>query len=249
MANTYEALLKAQKEHKIRQEENRVLDSKGTSKARRPISLQVPFSLEEEYYKMKQRLAIALPKTRSKALLFSSRSRGEGATSSLLGFALTIAKGNERVLIVDSNFRNPALHDCMGVEKRKGFVEMIMGECTLEDAVETTRVNNLKVITAGIQHSKPFSLLESASMDTLIAQMKAGADWVLFDSSPINLYSESVALASKMDGIIMVVQAEKTRWEAAQAAKKQIEDSRGNVLGVILNRRKMYIPGWAYRFI
>ncbi len=249
MANTYEALLKAEKEHKIRQEENRVLDSKSKSKAGKPVSLQIPFSLEEEYYRMKQRLVIALPKANKKALLFSCCSRGEGATSILLGFAITIAKGNERVLLVDSNFRNPALHDCMGIEKRKGFVEMILGECTLQEAMKTTRVNNLKVITAGIQHSNPFSLLETANMDTLITQMKAEADWILFDSSPINLYSESVALASKMDGIIMVVRAEKTRWEVAQAAKKQIEDSRGKVLGVILNRRKMYIPGWAYRLL
>ena len=249
MAKTYEALMRAEKENQVRKEENQVFDLKHKPKINMPVSLQIPFRIEEEYHRMKHRLAIFLPETKKKALLFSCSSHGEGTTSIVLGFATSLAKGSERVLLVDANVRNPTLHDFLSVDKKKGFVELILGECSLADVVKKTKTDNLKVITAGILHSNPFSLFESAYLDTLIDQMKNEADWVLFDSPPINSYFDSVVLASKMDGVIMVVQAEKTRWEVAQTAKKRIEDGQGKLLGVILNRRKMYIPEWAYKLL
>ena len=248
MAKTYEALMKAEKENQVRKEENKVFDLKNKPKINKPISFQIPFRIDEEYHRMKHRVAVALPQAK-KVLLFSCSSHGEGTTSIVLGFATSLAKGNEKVLLVDANVRNPTLHDFLSVDKKKGFVELILGECSLADVVKKTKTNNLKVITAGVLHSNPFSLFESAYLDTLIDQMKIEADWVLFDSAPINSYIDSVALASKMDGVIMVVQAEKTRWEVAQTAKKRIEDGQGKFLGVILNRRKMYIPEWAYKLL
>ncbi|HOO38729.1 MAG TPA: CpsD/CapB family tyrosine-protein kinase [Deltaproteobacteria bacterium] len=249
MAKTYEALMKAEKEQQVRQEDNKVFDIKHKPKINRPVSIQIPFRIEEEYHRMKHKLAVALPETKKKVLLFSCSSHGEGTTSIVLGFATSLAKGNEQVLLVDANVRNPTLHDFLGVDKKTGFVELILGEKSLPEVVKKTKINNLKVITAGILHSNPFSLFESAYLDSLIDQMKNEADWILFDSAPINSYIDSVALASKMDGVLMVVQAEKTRWEVAQTAKKRIEDAQGTLLGVILNRRKMYIPEWAYKLL
>ena len=249
MAKTYEALKKAEQESKLRPEEYNVFDIKHKSKITMPVSVQIPFKIEEEYHRMKHKVAVALPDIKKKALLFSCSSHGEGTTSIILGYATTIAKGNEKVLLVDANVRNPTLHDFLGVDKKKGFVELILGECSLKDVVKKTKINNLALITSGILHSNPFSLFESAYLDTLIDQMKDVADWVLFDSAPINTYIDSIALSAKMDGVVMIVQAEKTRWEVAQTAKKRIEDGQGNILGIILNRRKMYIPAWAYKLL
>ncbi len=66
---------------------------------------------------------------------------------------------------------------------------------------------------------------------------------------PINSYNDSNTLAAKMDGVIMVVEAENTRWEVAQSAKERIESDKVKILGVVLNRRKMYIPDWAYKLL
>jgi Mrp family chromosome partitioning ATPase len=82
-----------------------------------------------------------------------------------------------------------------------------------------------------------------------IEQIEEQYDWILFDSPPINSCNDSSALASKMDGVVMVVQAENTRWEVAQRAKEQIENDKVKILGVVLNRRKLYIPEWAYKLL
>jgi len=249
MAKTYEALKKAEKENQLRQEENKVFDIKTKPKINMPATFQIPFNIEEEYHRMEHKIAVVLPQTKNKALLFSCSSHGEGTTSIILGFAASLVKGDAKVLLVDTNVRNPTLHDLLALDNRKGFVELILGECSMVDVVKQTRTKNLKVITSGILHSNPFSLFESTYLDTLIDQMKNEAEWILLDSAPINQYIDSVALSSKVDGVIMVVQAEKTRWEVAQTARKRIEDGRGNILGVILNRRKMYIPAWAYKLL
>ena len=76
--------------------------------------------------------------------------------------------------------------------------------------------------------------------------MKERADWVLFDSPPITHHMDSVVLAPKVDGVVMVVEAERTRWEVAENARKSIKGGNGNVLGVILNKRRYPIPEWLY---
>jgi Mrp family chromosome partitioning ATPase len=74
-------------------------------------------------------------------------------------------------------------------------------------------------------------------------------DWVLFDAPPVNHFDEGLALSGMVDGVVMVIQAEKTRWEVAQSAKQRLEDSGGRILGVVLNKRKFYIPKWLYETI
>ncbi|NOQ87098.1 MAG: capsular biosynthesis protein, partial [Deltaproteobacteria bacterium] len=119
----------------------------------------------------------------------------------------------------------------------------------LEEIVKETPISNLSVITGGIPHTSPSSIFESSSLDALIEQMKTRADWVLFDSPPINSYNDSRTLATKMDGVVMVVQAEKTRWEVAQSARQRMESDKVKILGVVLNKRQMHIPEWAYKML
>jgi len=119
----------------------------------------------------------------------------------------------------------------------------------LEEVVKETPISNLSVITGGIPHTSPSSIFESSLLDSLIEQMETRADWVLFDSPPINAYNDSRTLATKMDGVVMVVQAEKTRWEVAQSARQRMEHDNVNILGVVLNKKKMHIPEWAYKML
>ena len=91
------------------------------------------------------------------------------------------------------------------------------------------------------------AVVESKSLDSCIKEMKAQADWVLFDSPPINSFNDAIALATRIDGVIIVVEAERTKWEVALRAKQRIEGISGNILGVVLNRRRLYIPNWLYR--
>lgn len=130
--------------------------------------------------------------------------------------------------------------------------------------IKKNRFDNLFVITSGSLPSvlpsnnrgpltvdcglyNPSILFESKSLDAHIEKMKKQADWVLFDSPPINSFNDSIALAHRVDGVVMVVEAEKTRWEVAQSAKQRVESGNGKILGIVLNKRRYYIPEFIYK--
>ena len=182
-----------------------------------------------------------------KTLLFASAKQGEGTSITLRNFAITLASGGETVLLVDANLRNPVLHNFFNVDKKNGLTELLLGKKDLSEVIKQTKINNLSIITSGAPHSNPPSILESLLLATVTQQMKEHANWILFDSPAINHFNDSNALAIKLDGVVMVVQAESTRWEAAQSAKERIESDAVKLLGVVLNRRKMYIPEWIYK--
>jgi protein-tyrosine kinase len=249
MGRTYEALMKAEKSNHIRSEEIKVFDIKKKPKVIIPTSYSIPPNITEEYHRMKYKLIDALPDSGNKALLFSCPTGDEGTTSTLLGFAITLANTGEKVLLVDANVRNPCLHNVLNVEKNYGLTELLSGQCSLNEVIKKSKIDNISIITAGIVHSNPISLFESESFGAHIDQMKTQSPWILFDSPPVISYIDSSVMASKMNGVVLILRAEKTRSEVAQSAKERIELGHGKILGVILNRRKMYIPQWAYNLM
>ena len=248
VAKTFEALQKAEKDHQIRPEEAKIFDIRPQANPL-PLSFKLPPQVAEEYQRMKHLILNANPEKKIKTILFASAKEGEGTSTTLRNFAITLAAGGDRVLLVDANLRNPALHDLFNVDRKVGVTELVRGDNSLADTIKKTEIQNLHIITNGIPHSNPSSILESKLLDSLIAQMKDQADWVLFDCAPINSYNDSSTLATKMDGVMMVIEAENTRWEVAQSAKDRIESEKVKLLGVVLNRRKMYIPDWAYKML
>ena len=71
----------------------------------------------------------------------------------------------------------------------------------------------------------------------------------MIDSPPISASSDGLAIVRKVDGVIFVIEAEKTRWPVAQAAKEKIVSHGGNILGMVFNKRRFYIPEFVYRKI
>lgn len=249
MAKTFEALMKAEKENQIRPEESRVFDIRPQAPISIPKNYKLPPQVAEEYHRMKQLIFNANPESRIKTILFTSSREGEGTSTVTRDFAVTLASTGDTVLLVDANVRNPVLHDLFNLEKRAGLTELLTGGKALADAISKTEIPNLSIITSGVPPSNPSSIFQSKLLDSLLEQMKGQADWVLFDAPPIHSYNDASTLAGKMDGVIMVLQAESTRWEVAQSARERIESEKVKVLGAVLNRRKMYIPGWAYRLL
>ena len=77
--------------------------------------------------------------------------------------------------------------------------------------------------------------------------MREKFDYIILDSPPITRYAESRVIATKVDGVILVLESGKTRSQVAIKAKQELEETGANVIGAILNRRKHYIPEWIYK--
>ncbi len=247
MAKTFEALMKAEKESQKRLTEVAAFESKPFPKRLGRLEQTIPKQVVEEYQRLKYNLLRTNSGKRTKALLFTSPSEGEGHSPVLINFAIALASEGDKVLLVDANLRNPSFHHVFKLEKKGGLTDLLSGESSLLNVIKETQVSHLSVITCGMASSNAGSVFELNALDSLIQEMKAQYDWVLFDSPPINSSSDSIALAPRADGVVMVVQAEKTRWEVAARAKQRIEDGNGTILGVILNNRRFYIPERIYK--
>jgi capsular exopolysaccharide synthesis family protein len=244
MSKTYEALMKAEKEGK----RGPLPDGYGKgSKGREPRTSD--HQLMKAYYRLKQNILRSDADKNMKTLLFSSCTKGEGNSTVLINFAMMLSSEGEKVLLVDTNLRSPSFHEIFNLNREDGVTELLLNKKTLQEVIKKTDYPNLFVITSGTPHSNPPILLESDSLDSLIRVMKSIVDWVLFDSPPVNSFDDSMALADRMDGVVMVIQAEKTRSELAQSAKQQLENAGGNILGVVLNKRRFYIPRWLYKTV
>ncbi len=79
--------------------------------------------------------------------------------------------------------------------------------------------------------------------------MRDSYDYVVLDAPPVHGSPECRVLCAKVDGVVLVIESGKTTRSVALSAKKQLEDAGGKLLGVILNKKKNYIPEFIYRLI
>ena len=101
---------------------------------------------------------------------------------------------------------------------------------------------------ATLSSSTP-ELFNSPRFDGFWTNLKLNFDLVLIDSPPLTVSPDGLAMASKVDGVILVVEAEKTKWRTARYVKEQIERVGGNILGVVFNKRRYYIPQSIYKYL
>jgi capsular exopolysaccharide synthesis family protein len=202
----------------------------------------------EEYRRMKHKILTFDPNNTIKTILFCSSDKGEGKSTVLLHFGQILASEGYRVILVDGNLRRPVLHRLLRAERDYGLGDFQLRGKNLNvtELMKETPLDNLWVITSGF-HPNPGAIFEEEAFESQLEQLKAHGDWVLFDSPPLNSCNDAIALAGKVDGIVMVAQAEKTRWEVVQESKARLEKSGGRILGVVLNKRRFHIPGWVYK--
>jgi protein-tyrosine kinase len=247
MGRTFEALVRAEKDSKLRREELAPFEPKVNLQPYAPFRLSVSQQASEEYQGLKHSLRSLLPEPKSKVLMFVSTTHGEGTSTVVATFGTVLASSGENVLLVDANLRKPSLHDMFSVERAGGVAELLVGTTEVKDVTKKTRFSNLSIITGGVPPSNPSLALSSKSVCHMIDRLKSEADWILLDAPPVNECTDALTLCSEVDGAVLVVQAEKTKCEVAQSAKQRLEHAKVNILGVVLNKRKFHIPGWIYK--
>ncbi len=108
---------------------------------------------------------------------------------------------------------------------------------------------NLYVIPYGRNHSEPVILFQSNGFDQYLKRIGDGYDFVILDAPPVLEFAECRILCAKVDGVVLVIESGKTNRQVAISAKRQLEDAGAKLLGVVLNKKKNYIPDFIYRLI
>lgn len=201
----------------------------------------------EEYQILKN---IVLSQSSGKAIqtiMIAGAVNNEGCSTVAVNLAETMAKnGSLNVCLIDANLRRPALHEAFQSENSFGLTDIILKGKTVAEVMKKTKFPNLSVILSGKNSAEPASIFEAHKMKEFILNLKESFDYIIFDSAPVNAYPDAQFLATRMDGVIFVVRAEKTRWEVVYKAKERVQISNARILGAVLNRKRYLIPKFLY---
>ena len=147
--------------------------------------------------------------------------------------AIAFARIGKQVIVVDCDLRHPAQHTLFGLDNRVG-VTTALAQASKSLPLQITEVPGLRILTSGPATSGPADAVASPPMADLIARLRNEADIVIFDAPPVTLATDTVELATRVDGVLLTVRAGHTKREVAQQAKDQLERIGARVLGAAL---------------
>ena len=168
-----------------------------------------------------------------RTLVVTSPAAGEGKSTTIANLAVTMAQSGRRTILVDTDLRRPTLHELFGAQMSPGLTDAIMAEAG-DLPLQKTAVENLWLLSSGSKPPNPADMLGAARMEQIIAQLAEQADIVLFDAPPVMAAADAAILGSRVDGVLLVIQAGKTRRDQAERARETLEKSRAHVVGAAL---------------
>ncbi|MBI5837802.1 MAG: CpsD/CapB family tyrosine-protein kinase [Candidatus Eisenbacteria bacterium] len=197
---------------------------------------------------VRRRVEAQLPGRSRFALGMLGSVRGEGATTTVLGYARTLAAdGRLRILMVDAEGTDRTISSTWADPGAAGWSDLA-SPAQVTSVVRGTPLANLQVLPFGSRNTaSPAQLAELLIEAT--RQVAQQYDYVLFDLGSVLQTPTAHYLAGAMDGILLVVHASGTRREICQKAVEELRKTDTPVLGVVLNRRRYVIPEAVYKRI
>jgi capsular exopolysaccharide synthesis family protein len=202
----------------------------------------------EAFRTLRTSLHYVADREKCRVVLVTSVSPYDGKTLVTTNLGVSLAQAGEKVLVVDGDMRKPRCHRVFALRNRTGLTNVLVDSVDLSAALQESSVPGLHVLTSGPIPPNPAELLESRAMDDVLQTARDQYDHVLVDSPPAGPLADASILASKVDGIILVLTAGETRVDHARDVRESLERARGKVLGVVLNRVRYSTNDYRYRY-
>lgn len=216
------------------------------------------FSQHFEQYNTLQTNLLLRTANRRRTFIITSAMPFEGKTLTSANLAIAMAVAEKKVLLIDADLRKPKLHNVFGLPNVAGLSNLLrdfklqqvsngsephyelgIDANKLKEFVQETQLPNLSVITSGFTSQNPTSLLSSEVIAhwTKLFYEKLGVDVVIFDTAPVLVVPDSMMIAERVEGnVVLVVEANRTRRTAALRAKERFTDVGYEIIGAVLNR-------------
>ena len=189
----------------------------------------------EQFRQVRTRLSHATALDTTRSIMITGPSPMDGKTTVAANLAAGLALNGRKILLVDANFRRPELHRLFGFANGKGFSDVLNGTGAFEESVHPTHIPNLSVMTSGPKPMNATELFESQLLLDFIERALEEYDHVLFDSGPLLLASEAIALAPRVDGVVSVVRAHSESRGMLLRMRDTLRQVKAEHIGVVLN--------------
>jgi len=216
-----------------------------------PSPSRLPRGLEEKLLSLYQRIESLIEDQPSRVVEFVGVQTGEDSSILACEFAKLVASSlGKQVLLLAATPCRYIRQVFAGVEVR-GWESVVQEDVEIDEIVEPLGDTAVSVSLLATSGSMLPSIVASPKLDAIMNHLREQFALIIIDAPntpPLGVSSEAVLLSSISDGVILVVEAGKTRWQVAKyAGISSITSRKGRVLGIILNKHRFIIPNFIYQ--
>jgi len=192
--------------------------------------------ISEAYNSLRGSLLYSTPEGLPQVLLITSAQPGEGKTTTSFAVAGSFARMGKSVLLIDADLRRPSLHRRIQSSNERGLTTLLTTRDALDTVVQDSGQPNLTLMTSGAVPPSPTELLSSGRLEQIIQEAAQRFDMVIFDSPPILGLADAPTMAPLVDGVIFVVEADRSRRGSLKTALRRLRGMRPIMLGAVLTK-------------
>lgn len=196
-----------------------------------------PRSMEAEAYRgIRTQLLFSTQGLGHQVIQVTSPNPGDGKSTLAANLAITIAQAGKRVVLVDCDFRKPQVHKLFGLTTNDvGVATIIAGNAPMAKALRRSPIPNLDLMPCGPRPESPAELFMTLRFHQLLTELRNAYDYVIIDTPPILAVSDPAAIASQVDGIMLVIKLTKNSRPSAERTREQLVAIGANIIGVVVN--------------
>lgn len=195
-------------------------------------------AVTDSYRSIRTNVSLALCKNERKLIVVSSANSGEGASEAAANIAIALAQSGSKVLLIDTDIRNPIQHEIFGLKNQTGLSSAFNNVVPLNQCIQQNVMDSLDVLTAGPVIHNPSELLASEQMTALLDFLNNHYNAIIIDTPPVNTNSDAMVLAKSVAGLVLVVRYGITTNQELSDACEKIGLANMELLGFILNGTK-----------
>lgn len=212
------------------------------------LNENTPFPIREAYNVIRSNILFSLTNMKNGIILVSSPNANDLKTTTSINLAISLAQIGAKVLLVDGDLRNASIYRYFKVSNQSGLSKVLMGFEAFEDAVVYDVAPGVDFLSAGPVTPRPSELLGSSYMMDFLRRQAITYDFVIMDTSPVNVVSDSLAMASVSAGLILVARENKTTFVDLDKAMNSIKMANADIIGFVLTDVDSKSGGYGYGY-
>lgn len=197
--------------------------------------------LGEPFRKIRNNLEYIAHQQKIKKILITSASPGEGKSLFSANLAISLAQAGNKVTLIDCDVRHPTGRIIFKTGPSYGLSDYLKGNLTLEDYIQSSKANvidgadTLTFLAGGSPVVDGAALLASEYMDKLIEYIEKESDYIILDSAPVGILTDSVALSKNVDTSILMIKNDYSRVDIINDAIEHLCENDIQIVGVVFN--------------
>lgn len=197
-----------------------------------------PFAYTEAYKSLRTNMNFVTMNGKYKKIVVTSSIPDEGKSSISINLATTLAQKGAKVILIDCDMRSPSIHKYLSIKQKfdKGLSNLLAGAVSIEDCMIQDPASNFAVIPSGEIPPNPSELLESPNMKRLLDVLTERFDYVICDTPPATVVTDSAIVSRYCDGVLLVIRQKFATREQVRKAKQNLDAVGANIIGAILDR-------------